>query len=132
MTNNRIKAGANLDGLQWGNMVVSKLNQPFLYLSADWPTEHENLNEHAYINKSKSYFYEGLIKNSAHSNFMDIPLMIPFQKLSQASSINPYLSLRITNELLVAFFDKHLKNEENDLEKINETYSDLDLTIYKP
>ncbi len=127
----RIKAGANIDGVQWGRIVNTSFNDPFLYISADWPENKEDLNSHAYINKSKDIFYEARILNTLHSNFMDIPLMIPINAISQAGSIDPYLGLEITNDLVVAFFDKHLKNQKVDFTELNSDYDMLKLEIFK-
>lgn len=130
LMDSRIKAGANIDGVQWGRIVDTLFQQPFLYLSSDWPASHENLGQHAYINKSDSYFYEGLIKQSGHSNFMDIPFMIPVKSLSQAGDIDPNLAMEITNKVIVSFFDKHLKNKEVEMSKLESEYELLNLKIY--
>jgi predicted dienelactone hydrolase len=127
----RIKAGANIDGVQWGQIVDTIFQKPFLFISADWPAEHEDLNQHAYVNKSNSYFYESTIFKSAHSNFMDIPYMIPVKALSQAGDIDPDLAIEITSKVVTAFFDKHLKNKETDLNALNSEYEMLDLNIFK-
>ncbi|PTX41497.1 platelet-activating factor acetylhydrolase isoform II [Christiangramia gaetbulicola] len=131
LMDDRIKAGANIDGVQWGRIVDTSFDDPFLYISADWPENKEDLNSHAYINKSKDVFYEARILNTLHSNFMDIPLMIPINAISQAGSIDPYLGIEITNSLLVAFFDKHLKNQEIDFTELNSDYDMLKLEIFK-
>ncbi|QYA26153.1 hypothetical protein G3I01_11725 [Gramella sp. MT6] len=131
LVDERIKAGANIDGVQWGRIVNTSFNDPFLYISADWPEDKEDLNSHAYINKSKDIFYEARVLNTLHSNFMDIPLMIPINAISKAGSIDPYLGLEITNDLVVAFFDKHLKNQEVDFTELNSDYDMLKLEIFK-
>ncbi|WKK67133.1 chlorophyllase/cutinase-like alpha/beta fold protein [Lutimonas zeaxanthinifaciens] len=127
----RIKAGINLDGVQWGKIVDTTFQKPFLFLSADWPAEHENLNQHAYINKSSSVFYEGIISQTGHSNFMDIPLMVPLNSLSQAGNIDPLYGLEISNKVVTYFFDKHLKNRELDMGELSSKYEELDITVYK-
>jgi hypothetical protein len=130
LIDDRIKAGANIDGVQWGQIVDTIFQKPFLFISADWPPEHEDLNAHAYVNKSSSYFYEGMIFHSAHSNFMDIPFMIPLKALSQAGEIDPYLGIEITGKLLTAFFNKHLKKEEVDLVMLDSDYEMLELEVF--
>jgi predicted dienelactone hydrolase len=131
LIDNRIKAGANVDGVQWGQIVDTVFQKPFLFISADWPVEHENLNQHAYVNKSNSYFYESIIFKSAHSNFMDIPYMIPVKALSQAGEIDPDLAIEITGKLITSFFDKHLKNKDIDLSLLDSEYEMLDLNVFK-
>ena len=131
LIDDRIKAAANLDGVQWGQLVDTVFQKPFLYLSADWPATHENLNQHAYVNKSTSVFYEGKIVQSAHSNFMDIPYMIPLRTLSQAGNIDPYLCGEITGKVLTSFFDKHLKSKEVDLNALSIEYELLKMNTYQ-
>lgn len=131
LMDNRIKAAANIDGVQWGQIVDTIFQKPFLFLSADWPEEHEDLNEHAYINKSTSVFYEGTIRESGHSNFMDIPFMIPLRALSLAGNIDPHLSMEITTKVITSFFDKHLKEKDIDLNDVGVKYDMLELNVYK-
>ncbi len=131
LIDNRIKAGANLDGVQWGQIVDTLFQKPFLFLSADWPADHEDLNGHAYVNRSTSWFYEGKLLQSEHSNFMDIPYMIPVKALSMAGDIDPDLAIEITNTLTTSFFDKHLKDKEIDLNELDSEFEMLNLKIFK-
>src|SRR6056297_1232747 len=129
LIDSRIKAGANLDGIQWGQIVNTRFQQPFLFLSSDWPDDHENLNQHAYRNKSASVFYEGTLLQSGHSNFMDIPFMIPLQALNLAGDIEPDLAFEISNKLLVSFFDKYLKNKRSNISRLVSDYEQLEMSI---
>ena len=129
LIDSRIKAGANLDGIQWGQIVNTRFQQPFLFLSSDWPDDHENLNQHAYRNKSASVFYEGTLLQSGHSNFMDIPFMIPLQALNLAGDIEPDLAFEISNKLLVSFFDKYLKNKRINISRLASDYEQLEMSI---
>lgn len=132
MRDERIKAAANLDGIQWGDMIDSTYQIPYLYLSADWPAEHEDINSHVYINKSTDLFYECKLLNSGHPNFMDIPLMIPVNSLSGCGTIDPYLGIEITNSLVTAFFDTHLKGlPNNNPKQVRNKYDLLEMTIHK-
>ena len=131
LTDKRIKAGANIDGVQWGRIVDSAFEDPFLYISADWPEEKEDLNAHAYINKSRSIFYEARILNTGHSNFMDIPFMIPLKMLSEAGEIEPEKGIEITSRLITTFFDRHLKNKKVDINLLATEYDLLNLNSYK-
>ena len=132
MKDNRIKAAANLDGIQWGTMIDSTYHVPYLYISADWPADHEDINSHIYINKSTDYFYETKVLNSGHPNFMDIPFMIPVKALAGTGEIDPYEGMEIVTTLTVSFFDKHLKKmPEVDLQRIGEEYELLEMTVYQ-
>ena len=130
LTDSRFKAGANIDGVQWGKIVDTTFQQPFLFISADWPADHEDLNQHAYVNKSSSQFYEARVENSQHSNFMDIPYMIPIKELSQAGDIDPDMAIEITSKLVISFFDKSLKNKKLNLSYLESEYEKLELKTY--
>jgi S-formylglutathione hydrolase FrmB len=127
LKDNRVTAGANIDGVQWGDIVNTSFQDPFLFISADWPEEKEDLNAHAYINKGASTFYEARIAGTGHSNFMDIPLMIPMKSLSQAGAIEPELGIEITSKLVTSFFDKHLKRKTINMQALELKYNELKL-----
>ena len=127
----RIKAGANLDGVQWGQIADTAFQKPFLFLSADWPAEHQDLNAHAYVNKSKDVFYEGMIRQSGHPNFMDIPYMIPFQAISQAGSIDPDQAIEISGKVVARFFDKHLKMADVDMKAMGAENEMLEWQLHR-
>ena len=132
MKDDRIKAAVNLDGIQWGPKIDSAYQIPYLYVSADWPADHEDINSHVYKYKSTDYFYETKLLKSGHPNFMDIPFMIPVQSLAGTGEIDPYLGTEIVTELVSTFFDKHLKNvTDADLEKVGDQYDLLEMTVFK-
>lgn len=129
---NRVKAAANLDGNSWGNLIDTTLHIPFLHVSADKPSGYNDINSHIYINRSTDCFYDSKILNSSHSNFMDVPFMIPVRSLSRAGDIDPYLGTEIVTKLLTSFFDKHLKNKADcDPQKIDEEYELLEMNVYQ-
>ncbi|MGI9530527.1 hypothetical protein [Lutimonas sp.] len=130
LIDDRIKAGANVDGVQWGRIVDTAFDKPFLFISADWPEEKDDLNSHAYINKSTAVFYDTRILETGHSSFMDIPFMIPLEALSQAGSIDPTLGMEITSNMVASFFDKHLKSEPIDMKNLDKKYDMLRMNIY--
>lgn len=132
MKDDRVKAAVNLDGIQWGNKIDSTYHIPYLYVSADWPAEHEDINSHVYKFKSTDYFYETKLLKSGHPNFMDIPFMIPVQSLAGTGEIDPYLGTEIVTKLVSTFFDRHLKNaKDKNLQKLGEQYDLLELTVFK-
>lgn len=129
LDDNRIKAGVNLDGVQWGEMIDKKLTKPFLLISSEWISPHPNFNKYAYKNGSTDVFYNAKIKNSGHSSFMDIPLMINIPPLNEGGTINKKEAYKIINKTVILFFDNHLKNKENDLLKLKEEFSSLEISI---
>ena len=117
LNNAKIVVGINIDGVQWGNMVDTFQSKPFLLLSSDWPAEHPDFNEVAFRNGSAD-FYVSKIKNTGHSSFMDIPFMIDLPIINEAGDIEPKKAIEITANLIVAFFNKYLNNQEVDLLKL--------------
>ena len=127
----RVKAAANLDGITWGHLIDTVYQIPFLYMSADWPADHEDINSHVYINKSTDYFYECKLLNSGHPNFMDIPFMIPVSAVAGTGAINPYEGMEIVNATVTTFFDKHLKAlPDADLAEVGEQFGLLEMKIH--
>ncbi len=128
----RIKAAANLDGIQWGEMIDTTYQIPYLYISADWPADHEDINSHVYINKSTDYFYETKLLNSGHPNFMDIPFMVPVSALAGTGEIDPYVGMEIVTKLVGTFFEQHLLEvDQVNTQKIGEQFDLLEMEIYK-
>ena len=127
----RVKAAANLDGITWGNLIDTVYQIPFLYMSADWPAEHEDINSHVYINKSTDYFYECKLLKSGHPNFMDIPFMIPVPAVAGTGAIDPYVGMEIVNKTVTTFFDRHLKGlNDADVRGVGDQYELLAMTIH--
>jgi len=132
LMDSRIKIAANIDGVQWGEILDTMFQIPILYISSDWPADHEDINALLYKNKSTDYFYECKLLTSAHPNFMDIPFLIPVRSLAQVGAIDPDLGIKITDDVLISFFDKHLKKDRSiDMRELGDTYKLLEMTVYK-
>ena len=131
LKDNRVKAAANLDGIQWGKKIDTTYSIPYLYISADWPAEHEDINSHVYKYKSTDYFYETKLLKSGHPNFMDIPFLIPVRSLAGTGEIDPYQGIEIVTSLTTSFFDRHLKNEQKtNLQSVGNQYELLEMNVY--
>ena len=62
---------------------------------------------------------------------MDIPLMVPFQAVSEAGDIQPELGLEITSNLVISFFDRHLKQKSNEIQSLTYKYDELILNSFE-
>lgn len=131
MKDQRIKAAVNLDGIHWGNQIDTLYHIPYLFVSADWPEEHEDISSHVHINKGSDYFYEAKILKSGHPNFMDIPFMVPVKSLTGNGDIDAELGIEIATKLVTAFFDKHLKNMVAEPRQIADQYELLELKVFE-
>lgn len=125
----RIKAGINIDGVQWGPMIDNQLTKPFALVSSDWPPEHPDFNKHIFRKGSSADFYQSKILNSGHSNFMDIPLMIKIPMLNEADSIDPLKAYKLTSAITVQFFDKYLKEKNIDLKELDKLDKELEFRL---
>jgi len=105
---NRILAGINIDGAQWGKMIDTSFQKPFMWISADWPEDHMDINKFSYRNLIDSLYQKKTIKNSGHSNFMDIPLMVNLSYLNESGTINPYDAYKEVTHTIIQFFDNNL------------------------
>ena len=132
MKDSRVKAAANLDGIQWGGKIDTTYHVPYLYISADWPADHEDINSHIYKYKSTDVFYEAKLLNSGHPNFMDIPFMVPVPTLAATGEIDPYHGMEIVTNLVTSFFDRHLKNVTSaDPQNVGRQYEMLEMSVYQ-
>ncbi len=125
----RITAGVNIDGVQWGNMVDTLMTKPFALLSSDWDASHPDLNRHIYRNGSTSTFYKAKIAKSGHSNFMDIPLMIKIPVLNEAGAIDENLGYELTSKFILNFFDNHLLNQPTDVLTLKQKHPELEIEL---
>ena len=131
LDDNRIIAGVNVDGMQWGEMIDTKMTKPFALISSEWDSSHPNLNVHAYHNGSSSDFYNAKILNSGHSNFMDIPLMINLPFINEAGTINPNKAYKVTTKIVLQFFDMYLLDKPSNLLELANKYPELEIKLIK-
>lgn len=110
---NRIKAGINLDGFQHGSLIDGgEIHQPFMIFY--------NGNSH----KMNDFMYENVLSaltvlqldSSRHFDFTDFPILSPLTALMGITGKNSSRkTFDIINSYTLAFFNKHLKGEEDDL-----------------
>ena len=117
LTDQRIKATANLDGAQWGKVIQSKMSRPTAVISSARSTLYE-VNKYIYHEAKGADFYDVVLANSGHSNFSDIPYMVRIPQLNEAGSILPERATASFNGFILAFFQKHLEGKTADLSKV--------------
>lgn len=123
----RINAGINLDGVQWGPMIDSTITKPFMLISSDWNKDHLNLNKYAYRNLKKSEYYNITIKNTGHSNFMDIILLINSSYINEAGKIDSYKGYKIISSLILDFFNENLNNQDSRIEHLVDEFEEIEI-----
>lgn len=112
LTDDRVRAGVNWDGAQWGDAIDATFAQPFMAITADWDSTKFLPNPLIYRQGSETAFYDLTVDGTGHSSFSDIPRLIPLQAVNQAGSIAPERAARITTAYTAAFFDQHLKGAD--------------------
>lgn len=110
VTDTRCKAGINLTGFMYGDIVDIDLQAPFLFMNEEelWcPDCYPN---NLFFKRANSDAYQMKIRGSRHTNFGDYPL---YGWLIQSANDKPAIDvqrvIQIQNVYSLAFFDKHLK-----------------------
>jgi hypothetical protein len=118
----RVKAGLSMDGGFYGDSYDHNISQPFMFI-----------NSYRYIGYEK-YFLEHLtsagyvvtISTADHYNFHDISIMDRSHPMLGA--IDGMRCLNIINQLVLKFFNEHLKNDENfQSERMNINFKEFDI-----
>lgn len=112
----RVKAVINMDGAQWGELIDTTLNTPFMAMYADRNyDEFFTPNFHIYEQVAKADFYEAFIQQSDHANFGDLGYWSKVPQLTGTGKIAPQRMTQITNELILSFFDQYVLNKKSDI-----------------
>jgi pimeloyl-ACP methyl ester carboxylesterase len=129
----RFKAVIDLDGNLYGEVADAGASQPFFSMRSDGqpPTEaelhaadpHERLgNEMEALDwkRKESWLahrggYELMIRNASHINFSDRPLFSPLKRLTGGGGIAPGRALQIADAYILAFFDRTLNQQPENL-----------------
>jgi len=110
VTDERCKAGINLTGFMYGDILDIELTQPFLFMSQEetWCTD-------CYVNdlfykRAESSAYQMKVRGSRHASFGDPCLWGGvLQSFGEGATIDGERMARIQNAYTLAFLDKHLK-----------------------
>lgn len=141
----RFKAGINMDGYPFGHSPDIGIKQPFLYLlstkvkPADEMSDQEfeamdldketyesymRERQHKQNSSIKSDGYMATIQGTSHFDYSEFGRWSPLGKtLGFSGSLEPRYLHKMINEVILAFFDKYLKGEANDL--LNIKYPEL-------
>jgi predicted dienelactone hydrolase len=104
----RCKAGANLDGTQFGRNWNQAVAAPFLML---YHEEHQGGNDFAYLPPTHEFWDYG-VKGATHFDFTDFTYVWPlFKTLGFTGPIDGMRMIDITNIVVLSFFDHTLKGK---------------------
>jgi predicted dienelactone hydrolase len=107
----RIKAGMNLDGTQWGSLIDSELNVPFLFMTALRDSAYFDAGIFIYEVVARNDFYNVTIAGTEHASFGDLSFWSKLHALTQTGPIDGYRAIEIINDYTTGFFDTYLKNQ---------------------
>ncbi|MFM9838800.1 MAG: alpha/beta hydrolase family protein [Cyclobacteriaceae bacterium] len=129
---NRLSAAANWDGSQWGDVIDTIFQKPFILLSHSVSLKIGfEINSQVYHRKSKSLFYDVIINGTGHSNYCDIPYWIKLNLINEAGGIDMDRGVSIITKVTLDFFDSHLLNKPVSFTKRLTEFKELDIKIYK-
>lgn len=115
---NDFKAGINIDGFQFGNLINSKLQIPFLFISSN-EVGNRYLRIDPFAKTSSKKTYHAIVKGFSHSSFSDLQLF----------ASEGLRDIELQRRLILDFFNKFLKNDNVDLEALNKEFKNLRITI---
>lgn len=127
----RCKAAINIDGTQWGTLLDTPLQTPFLMVYGE-KTDH--LNDWV-LNTSPASGYSLRVNGASHINFTDFNLVSPLFRLpllGTLGDIDTGQMERIMNAYILAFFDQALKGIPSPLfQGVSPDYLEVELRIFK-
>lgn len=130
LTDPRIKAGINWDGAQWADMIDSTLHQPFLRIEAVRDSAMFAPNDLIFHNSSESVLYDVKVNGIGHSNFSDIPFLIPVRTINEAGEMDPYRATKLITDYSIAFFNKYLRGDGRmNFSKLNQMYPEAEFGV---
>jgi hypothetical protein len=110
ITDKRCKAGINLTGFMYGDIVDLNLGVPFFFFNEEelWcPDCYPN---ELFFKRAESDAYQMKIRGALHTNFSDLTLFgLLLQSVNGKSTIENQRMIDIQNLYSLAFFDKYLK-----------------------
>ncbi len=112
--NSLINTGINLDGFQFGDMVYSKLEVPFMFVASN-QQGNSFLRNLSFIHESESDCYQVAIKGFSHGSFTDLDYFLKGNTRS----------IKIQRQLILSFFNKYLKGEEFQMSDLETIYPEL-------
>lgn len=126
LSDNRVKAGINVDGGLYGTLLDGKLQIPFMFLNSKRFLGYGKL----FTGNSAMDCYSLSVRGSDHYNFSDYSVY-PIPSVSfLMGTIDGKKTIEIMNVIVVAFFDKYLKKGQDiDLIKQAKAYSEIEVTV---
>lgn len=115
--NDSIKAGINLDGFQFGDLVNNRLEVPFMFVSSNQNGD-AYLRASSFMDESQADCYQAVLSGFSHGSFTDLT----YFQANGPGSIN------LQRDLILSFFDRYVKQVDVDFEALDASYPELKLS----
>ena len=112
----RCRAGVNLDGLQLGNMLDQPAGRPMMFVHHDNPGATNKFPNLVFFESATDTAYLVLVRGTRHLDFSDL-CWPPFRRVmpfpeGTFGPIDGLRCLKVQNDLVREFFDRHLRGLE--------------------
>lgn len=136
LTDARCMAGVNLDGVRFRVALEEDLKRPFMFVHHDNPTAVNKTPNRFYFQRAKSTVYLLMVRGTRHLNFSDFSLYGRSSLIRLLGTVGPIdgkRCLRIQNDYIRAFFDKHLKGKDSALlDGSSAAYPEVEIEVREP
>jgi predicted dienelactone hydrolase len=124
ISDSRVQAGINMDGGLIGSQLDKKIQTPFMFLNGKRYVGYGKL----FTSNITKDGYSLSVRDADHYNFTDYSIY-KIQNLSfLMGTIEGNRTIEIMNDLVVAFFDKYLKEKENNnIIDIAQNYPEIEI-----
>jgi len=126
----RIKAGVNMDCFQFGDMVDTDLQTPFMLIESQYQEDWHIGNDYIFSHVTAD-FYSLYLLNTSHFITSDAPLLPILSRQQQESfygTVDGKKTIILENKYILDFFNLYLKNISSDFLKQEITNKQI---IYK-
>lgn len=115
VTDSRCRGGINVDGFMFGDILDRNLSVPFMFIHSENPEIKPGLAGALFYEKAESSAYMLQIAGARHANLgapmlNGQPIILELGMNLDRFPDGAYLA-RIMNDYILAFFDRHLKDE---------------------
>ena len=109
MTDDRFKAGINLDGMLCGHYEGMTMHKPFYQVSCDDAVTTQT----RVVSNTDAPVYWSLFKNMRHQGFSDLKFIIPIKAVT--GKMAPQVMHENLIKIQKSFFDKYIKGEDTEV-----------------
>jgi hypothetical protein len=112
-----VSAGINLDGFQFGSLINNRLEIPFMFVSSNEQGD-TYLRATSFMQNSLAVCYQATIRGLSHGSFTDLVLFSPGGERT----------IELQRDLILTFFNKHLKNIDVNLADLEARFPEITLS----